>query len=86
MDKVYLVIIDDVCDFECTSKFKIFKNPDDAKKYFDNVVAAFKRGTKVNSDRSIIEGDESKGMFTWYEDGFYNENHYEVLLVEKEVY
>ena len=86
MDKVYLVIIDDVRDFELTSKFKVFKNSDDAKKYFDNVVAEFKRGTRVNSDRSVIEGDESKGMFTWYEDGFYNENHYDVLLVEKEVY
>lgn len=88
MDKVYVVVIDDVYDFECTSKFKVFKNSDDAKKYFDSVVSVFKieHADDYNSAMSVIEGDESKGMFTWYEAGTYSQSRFEVTIVEKEVH
>lgn len=88
MDKVYLVITDDVCNYIQTSKFEVFKNYDDAKKYFDSVVTVFKseNTSDLNSAASVVDSSESRGIFTWYEAGNYNENHFDVLIVEKKVH
>ena len=83
---VYQVLIDSRDD-DGTSfiETKLFYNVDDAIKHFNEVVNDFEKDCLdcYEPEDYIIERCDSS--YSWYEDGYYSRNHYDVTLTQKEI-
>lgn len=87
MNKVYLVTIDNY-DGEGSAiiESKVFSTLEKAKAHLKMCVEDFKKDVSNWDDEDIytVDQDEDTG-FTWYESGYYDQNHYCVNVYEKEV-
>lgn len=83
MEKVYVVLMEHVSDFERVDfELKIFKEKESAKDYFKAFVG------KIKEDYDILDFviEEDENSFSAYEDGRYIENHIDIELIEKEIH
>ena len=82
---VYVVIADSTLDCSTDTDIKVFSTYEKAKAYFDECVADEKANDHLmESDDKVLE--ESENHFAIWQDGYYCEAHYEISIVEKEVF
>lgn len=78
--KVYVVIEDDVYDFESKTTCEVFAEYNDALNFVNDRLKVIKED--IDEDMII---DEGIGYYSAYEDGRYSENHYCIYISEKVV-
>lgn len=85
MEKVYLVIVEDIVDYaDYSPNPKAYKSLESAKKEFKDTVDAFKAEYLNESDDNIVI-EESDTCFEYYAEGWYPQNHYVVKIWELDV-
>ncbi len=83
--KIYIVIVEDVYDFQITNnKPMAFETYESAKRYFDNTVDAFKTVNPIDDDDRFKE-ESWNNHYEYYEDGRFIENHFCVTIHEIEL-
>ena len=101
MDKVYVVMIRDVSDFgnadsTVINECAVFTTKEKARAHLKAVVEDYKSDAikdSLESDDVGIDSDtdkkyvmtESEDSFTYYAQGYYNINHIEIWIMEKEI-
>lgn len=81
MNKVYLVIENDVCESSILEQIKVFSTIENAKKYFRKRIEYFKNNTEDYKELySTIE--ETYMMFSVYNEGDYCSDHFELEIKE----
>lgn len=82
---VYVVRADSTLDCSTDTDIKVFSTYEKAKAYFDKCVADERANDHLMElDDAII--DEKEGYFSVYQDGFWDEDHYEISIDEMEVH
>ena len=82
---VYVVRADSTLGCSTDTDIKVFSTYEKAKVYFDKCVADEKANDHLmESDDAVI--DEKEGYFSVYQDGFWDEDHYEISINEMEVH
>ena len=82
---VYVVRADSTLDCSTDTDIKVFSTYEKAKVYFDECVANEKANDHLMElDDAAI--DEKEGYFSIYQDGFWDEDHYEISIDEMEVH
>lgn len=82
---VYVVRADSTLDCSTDTDIKVFSTYEKAKAYFDECVADEKANDHLMElDDAVI--DEKEGYFSVYQDGFWDEDHYEISINEMEVH
>ena len=81
---VYVVRIDSTLDCSTDTDIKVFSTYEKAKAYFDECVADEKANDHlIELDDAVV--DEKEGYFSVYQDGFWDQDHYEISIAEMEV-
>lgn len=83
---VYQVLIDSIDDDGTAFiETKLFYNVGDAIKHFNDVVNDFEKDCLdcYEPEDYVIEKDER--FYSWYPDGYYSQNHFDVSVTQKEV-
>lgn len=83
MDKVYVLTIDDTNESWSTLETLVFSTKEKAKEHLEKMKAYFLANENIDEEESIIEDEEMS--WTWYYDGDYNSNHYQIWIEEKEI-
>lgn len=79
-DSVYEVVIEDCIDGETNTKTELFKTFEDAQEYMNNKIEIF------NPEQyGLPLQDKGENFVSYYEDGWYNDNHYDITIFEKEI-
>ena len=82
---VFVVRADSTLDCSTDTDIKVFSTYEKAKVYFDECVADEKANDHLMElDDAVI--DEKEGYFSVYQDGFWDEDHYEISINEMEVH
>lgn len=82
MEKVWVVIIDDVYDYECAIDTEVFSTEEKAKAYLKEVVCDFKN----TRDLQYYEiDDDTDEFYCAYLEGRYSEEHFEVSIRMREI-
>ena len=82
---VYVVRADSTLDCSTDTDIKVFSTYEKAKAYFDKCVADEKANDHLMElDDAVV--DEKEGYFSVYQDGFWDEDHYEISINEMEVH
>ena len=79
MEKVYIVMIENVMDFQKDITFKVFGKYGDAKDYKDKLVNQLEDVSAYDTIQDEIN------YFECYNDGYYDEDHYSIDIIEQEV-
>lgn len=84
-DIVYEVLVESVDDGDDFIETKLFYNVDDAIAHFNKTIEAFEEDclSSYEPDDYIVERDDM--FYSWYEDGYYSVNHFDVTLRQKKV-
>jgi hypothetical protein len=87
MDKVYIVLIDSY-DGEGSPiiDMEVFKTLNAAKEHLNICVEDFKKDVINWDDTDVYTVEETDVSFTWYESGYYEQNHYCVDIYERTIY
>ena len=81
---VYVVKSDSTLDCSTDTDIKVFSTYEKAKAYFDECVADEKANDHLMElDDKVV--DEEENYFSVYQDGFWDEDHYEISINEMEV-
>ena len=81
---VYVVRSDSTLDCSTDTDIKVFSTYEKAKAYFDECVANEKANDHLMElDDKVV--DEEENYFSVYQDGFWDEDHYEISINEMEV-
>lgn len=81
---VYVVRADSTLDCSTDTDIKVFSTYEKAKAYFDKCVADEKANDHLMElDDAVV--NEEEGYFSVYQDGFWDEDHYEISINEMEV-
>ena len=81
---VYVVRADSTLDCSTDTDIKVFSTYEKAKAYFDKCVADEKANDHlIELDDAVV--DEKEGYFSVYQDGFWDQDHYEISIAEMEV-
>ena len=81
---VYVVRSDSTLDCSTDTDIKVFSTYEKAKAYFDECVADEKANDHLMElDDKVV--DEEENYFSVYQDGFWDEDHYEISINEMEV-
>lgn len=84
MNKVYVLTIDDLDEgFGATIDTLVFDTIEKAKEHLEKLKLNFLANTNLDEEESVIEEEEMS--WTWYYDGEYNRNHYQLWIEEKEI-
>ncbi len=81
---VYVVRADSTLDCSTDTDIKVFSTYEKAKAYFDKCVADEKANDYLMELNDAVV-DEKEGYFSVYQDGFWDEDHYEISIDEMEV-
>ena len=82
---VYVVRSDSTLDCSTDTDIKVFSTYEKAKAYFDECVADEKANDHLMElDDKVV--DEEENYFSVYQDGFWDEDHYEISINEMEVH
>ena len=82
---VYVVRADSTLDCSTDTDIKVFSTYEKAKAYFDKCVADEKANDHlIELDDAVV--DEKEGYFSVYQDGFWDQDHYEISINEMEVH
>ena len=82
---VYVVKSDSTLDCSTDTDIKVFSTYEKAKAYFDECVADEKANDHLMElDDKVV--DEEENYFSVYQDGFWDEDHYEISINEMEVH
>ena len=85
MISVYVVRADSTLDCSTDTDIKVFSTYEKAKAYFDKCVADEKANDHLMElDDAVV--DEEERYFSVYQDGFWDEDHYEISIDEMEVH
>ena len=85
MISVYVVRADSTLDCSTDTDIKVFSTYEKAKAYFDECVADEKANDHLMElDDAVV--NEKEGYFSVYQDGFWDEDHYEISINEMEVH
>ena len=84
-DIVYEILVDSVDDGDDFIETKLFYNVDDAITYFNRVIEDFEKDclSSYEPDDYVVERDDM--FYSWYEDGYYSTNHFDVTLRQRKV-
>lgn len=89
MNRVFVVVIDSY-DGECSSivDIEVFSTLDAAREHLGILKEDFKKDIIDwnNTDIYTIEEDEDNNFFTWYETGYYDQNHYCLDIYERTIH
>lgn len=82
---VYEILVDSVDDGDDFIETKLFYNVDDAIAYFNKVIEDFEKDclSSYEPDDYVVERDDM--FYSWYEDGYYSVNHFDVTLRQRKV-
>ena len=81
---VYVVRADSTLDCSTDTDIKVFSTYEKAKAYFDKCVADEKANDHLMElDDAVV--DEKEGYFSVYQDGFWDQDHYEISIDKMEV-
>lgn len=85
-NKVYEVLVDsldgDGCSFIETT---LYYKKEDAVAHFNKTIEDFEKDCLSSYDPGDYVIDRDEDVYSWYEEGCYSENHFDVILKEKEV-
>lgn len=82
---VYVVRADSTLGCSTDTDIKVFSTYEKAKAYFDECVADEKANDHLMElDDAVV--NEKEGYFSVYQDGFWDEDHYEISINEMEVH
>ena len=82
---VYVVKIDATIDGSTDTEMKVFSTREKAKAYFDECVADEKANDHLMElDDKVV--DEEENYFSVYQDGYWSEDHYEMVIIERAVH
>lgn len=82
MDKVWMIKIEDCYDYESHQEIELYKNKGDALNRFNDIVIQVKSENDIKEYDSVID---EEGLLSFYDEGWYNRDHYEVSLSEVDV-
>ena len=82
---VYIVRADSTLGCSTDTDIKVFSTYEKAKAYFDECVADEKANDHLMELDDVIV-DEEERYFSVYQDGFWDEDHYEISINEMEVH
>ena len=82
---VYVVRSDSTLDCSTDTDIKVFSTYEKAKAYFDECVANEKANDHLMELNDKVV-DEEENYFSVYQDGFWDEDHYEISINEMEVH
>lgn len=85
MISVYVVRADSTLDCSTDTDIKVFSTYEKAKVYFDECVADEKANDHLMELDDVVV-NEKEGYFSVYQDGFWDEDHYEISINEMEVH
>lgn len=85
-NKVYEVLVDSIDDngfnfIEST----LYYNKEDAITHFNKTIEDFEKDCLSSYDPEYYVIDRDENIYSWYAEGCYSENHFDVTLKEKEV-
>lgn len=80
-DSVYEVVVEDCIDGDTTTITKLFRTFEDAQKYMNNKIEIF----EIEAPDLPLQ-DKGENFVSYYEDGWYNDNHYDITIFEKEIH
>lgn len=84
MDKVYVLTIDDLDEnYGSMINTLVFSTLEKAKEHLEKLKLDFLANTNLDEEKTVIEEEEMS--WTWYYDGDYNSNHYQLWIEEKEI-
>ena len=83
MNKVYVLTIDDRAESWSTIETLVFSSLEKAKEHLQQLKTNFLTDENIDEEESVIEDEEMS--WTWYYDGDYNSNHYQIWIEEKEI-
>ena len=82
---VFVVRIDSTIDCSTDTVIKVFSTYEKAKAYFNECVADEKANDHLMElDDKVI--DEGENYFSVYQDGYWSEDHYEIVIIERAVH
>ena len=81
---VYIVRADSTLDCSTDTDIKVFSTYEKAKAYFDECVADEKANDHLMELDDAVVNEEER-YFSVYQDGFWDEDHYEISINEMEV-
>ena len=82
---VYIVRADSTLDCSTDTDMKVFSTYEKAKAYFDECVADEKANDHLMELDDAVVNEEER-YFSVYQDGFWDEDHYEISIDEMEVH
>lgn len=84
-DIVYEILVDSVDDGNDFIGTTLFYNVDDAIAHFNKTIEVFEERclSSYEPDDYVIERDDKN--YSWYEDGCYSVNHFDVTLRQRRV-
>ena len=83
---VYEVLVDSIDDSGCSFiETTLYYKKEDAIAHFNKTIEDFENDCLSSYDPEdyVIERDDNN--YSWYEDGYYSANHFDVSIKEKEV-
>lgn len=83
MNKVFVVIIDDVCDCESAITVEVFETFEKALSYRNDIVNKHKETSGWADEESIEENDDM--YYSHYLEDYYSSDHFDVMIREREV-
>ena len=82
---VFVVRIDSTIDCSTDTVIKVFSTYEKAKAYFNECVADEKANDHLMKlDDKVV--DEGENYFSVYQDGYWSEDHYEIVIIERAVH
>lgn len=82
MEKVYMIKIDDCYDYESHQEIELYKNKGDALNRFNDIAIQIKSENDISKYDEVVD---EEGLLSFYDEGWYNKDHYELSLEEVEV-
>ena len=79
-DRVYEVVVEDCVDGDTTTRTELFKTFEDAQEYMNNKIEMFEE-----KELDLPLQDKGEKFVSYYKDGWYNDNHYDITIFEKEI-
>lgn len=83
--KVYVVVIDSYDGEASIVDTKVFDTLESAKEHLRLLIEDFKKEETNWDDTKIYTVEETDESFTWFETGFYDQNHYCLDIYERTV-
>lgn len=79
-DRVYEVIVEDCVDGDADVQTILFRTLENAQKCMNSKIITFER-----EKYGLPLQCKGKNFVSYYEDGFYNDNHYDITIFKKEI-